>query len=316
MTPWPRKARLKHHLGRNSAETNRCFAERRFASVERGRVVNLCNQSVTTSSQFGPASTPARRETMSFGSQRTVEPGPPVAAPSALQTTWRRIRGRIFSGLLLVAPIFITLWLVHWLYTALAAYAIDPLARLVILKFQRGQADESLPVWFETYAAPIIAVVIVLFLLYCLGFLIHSRLHRFIDRILLRIPVISGVYDGFQKVIQVLDKKEGQQRPQRVVLVPFPHPGMKLPAFVTGSCRDIATRKVILCVYVPTTPVPTSGYFLMVPEDDVTELNWTTDQVLQSIISAGLTAPTEVSYFKSGAAADPGAGERAAIEMR
>jgi uncharacterized membrane protein len=57
-------------------------------------------------------------------------------------------------------------------------------------------------------------------------------------------------------------------------------------------------------VYVPTTPVPTSGYFLLVPEEEVTELNWTSEQALQAVISAGLTAPPEVGYFRAGPAAE------------
>jgi uncharacterized membrane protein len=93
--------------------------------------------------------------------------------------------------------------------------------------------------------------------------------------------------------------KPGTHRPQRVVLIAFPHPGMRVPAFVTATCRDLETQKPLLCVYVPTTPVPTSGYFLLVPEEDVTELNWSPDQALQAIISAGLTAPPEVRYFKA-----------------
>jgi uncharacterized membrane protein len=84
-----------------------------------------------------------------------------------------------------------------------------------------------------------------------------------------------------------------------MVLVKFPHPGTKLPAFVTGMCRDQETQKNLLCVYIPTTPVPTSGFFLLVPEDEVTELNWDAEQTLQAIISGGLTAPPEVSYFST-----------------
>jgi uncharacterized membrane protein len=113
------------------------------------------------------------------------------------------------------------------------------------------------------------------------------------------------VYNGVRQVFEALERQPGRQRPQRAVLVAFPHPGMRVPAFVTGSCRDVETQKVILCVYVPTTPVPTSGYFLLVPEDEVTELSWTPEQSLQAIISAGLTAPPEVIYFKS--EADPAA---------
>jgi uncharacterized membrane protein len=102
-----------------------------------------------------------------------------------------------------------------------------------------------------------------------------------------------------RQVFGVLEMQPGKQRAQRLVLVEFPHPGMKVPAFVTSTCRDIETQKVILCVYVPTTPVPTSGYFLLVPEVDVTELNWGTEQSLQAIISAGFTAPPEVSYYST-----------------
>jgi uncharacterized membrane protein len=57
-------------------------------------------------------------------------------------------------------------------------------------------------------------------------------------------------------------------------------------------------------VYVPTTPVPTSGFFLLVPEEDVTELNWSSEEALQAIISGGLTAPPEVSFFKTKNEAD------------
>jgi uncharacterized membrane protein len=200
---------------------------------------------------------------------------------------------------LLVLPILITLWVIHWLYSTLEAYLIDPLAQLVLWKVRRGQPDTELPYWFETYAAPPIAVLIALVLLYCLGFLVHSRLRRAIDWVLLRVPGVSVVYNGVRQVFQSLAVPPGRQRPQRVVLVAFPHPGTKVPAFVTATCRDIDTQKILLCVYIPTTPVPTSGYLLLVPEEDVTELTWTPEQTLQTVISGGLTAPPEVRYFKA-----------------
>ena len=203
---------------------------------------------------------------------------------------------------MLVLPILITLWVIHWLYSALATYVIDPLAQLVLWKVREGQPEAEVPSWFEKYAAPLIALLIVLVLLYCLGFFVRSRLRRVIDWFLLRLPVISVVYNGVRKVIEALERQPGRQRPQRAVLVAFPHPGMRVPAFVTGSCRDVETQKVILCVYVPTTPVPTSGYFLLVPEDEVTELNWSPEQAVQTIISGGLTAPPEVRYYKPGSA--------------
>jgi uncharacterized membrane protein len=233
----------------------------------------------------------------------TVFPGPPAdPAPSAARRVWHGVRARILGGLLLVLPILITLWVIHWLYSVLESYVIDPLAQLVLWQVRQHQPQTELPFWFEKYGAPLIALLLALLLLYFLGFFVRSRLRRAVDWVLLRLPVVSVVYNGVRKVIQTLESQPGKQRPQRVVLVAFPHPGMRVPAFVTGTCRDAETHKVILCVYVPTTPVPTSGYFLLVPEDEVTELDWTPEQSLQAIISAGLTAPPQVRYFKAGTA--------------
>jgi uncharacterized membrane protein len=201
---------------------------------------------------------------------------------------------------MLVLPILITLWFIYWSYLVLEKYIIDPLALLVLWKAQGSQPDAELPFWFERYVAPLIGILIALLLLYCLGFFVHTRLRRVIDWILLRVPAVSVVYNGVRQVFQTLEKQRGQQqRQQRVVLIAFPHPGMRVPAFVTGTCRDIDTQKVLLCVYVPTTPVPTSGYFLLVPEEEVTEPSWSPEQALQTIISGGLTVPPEVRYYKS-----------------
>ena len=219
-----------------------------------------------------------------------------VSTVSPSPSFWRGIQGRMIGGLLLILPILITLWVIHWLYASLDKYVIDPIALLVLWKVNRGQPNAELPFWFETYAAPVIAIAIVLVLLYALGFLAHTRLRQFIDSVLMRLPVISVVYNGVQNVFQTLDKQRGKHTQQRMVLVAFPNSGMRTIAFVTGTCRDVETQKLIYCVYVPTTPVPTSGYFLLVPEEEVTPLSWTSEQALQAIISGGLTAPAELRY--------------------
>jgi uncharacterized membrane protein len=212
---------------------------------------------------------------------------------------WSAIRGRILAGILLILPILITFWAIYSLYSALEKYVIGPLGQLILWKARWVQEDAALPYWFETYAAPLLALVSALLLVYGLGFLAHSRLRRAIEWFLSRLPVVSLVYNAVGNVFQALERQRGQERPQRVVLVPFPHPGTRTLAFVTSTCRDEETGKIILCVYVPTTPVPTSGYFLLVPEEEATELSWTSEQGFQTIISGGLTAPPVVRYFQT-----------------
>jgi uncharacterized membrane protein len=209
----------------------------------------------------------------------------------------RGVRDRILGGLLLALPLLLTIWVIGWLYSILEQKVIDPLVGLLLWKLKWTTSSTDLPYWFETYAAPVIAIVIALALLYCLDLLADTGLHRSVSWTLRRVPLFSHIYNPIQQVFQSLEQGADKPVAKRMVLVTFPHPGIKLPAFVTGSCRDLDTQKVILCLYVPTTPVPTSGFFLLVPEEEVTELNWNTEQTLQAVMSGGISCPREVSYF-------------------
>jgi uncharacterized membrane protein len=230
------------------------------------------------------------------------------SVPAPARKRRRSIRDRIIGGLLLAMPLLLTIWVFVWLYSILAEKVIDPLAGLLLWKLKWTTSSTELPYWFETYAAPVIAILVALVLLYCLDLLADTRLRRGVDWALKRMPLFSLIYNPIQQVFQSLEKGPEQPRAQRMVLVTFPHPGVKLPAFVTGVCRDVNTQRTVLCVYVPTTPVPTSGFFLLVPEEEVTELNWNTEQTLQAVMSGGLTCPREVSYFsfKARPNGDPG----------
>jgi len=228
-------------------------------------------------------------------------PGPLM---SAVHRVGRNIRDRILGGLILILPILITFWVIRWLYLILEEKIIDPLAAVVLWKLNWTTSGAELPYWFEKYVAPVIAIILALILLYVLDLFADTRLSRGFGWVLTRLPVISQIYNPVRKMLQALEKQPGKPSMQRLVLVKFPHPGIKLPAFVTASCRDVETQKVLLCVYVPTTPVPTSGFFLIVPEEEVTELNWSSEQTLEAIMSGGLTAPPEISYFTARAAAN------------
>ncbi|MBP87782.1 MAG: hypothetical protein CMJ64_13845 [Planctomycetaceae bacterium] len=203
-----------------------------------------------------------------------------------------RIRNRIFEGLLVILPIAITWWIVAWLYNTLRGLFLNHVIAWVVEHY----AWQDSP-FFERFLAPAIAMVIVLCGLWVLGIFFHSRVHRILDWILLHVPVVTTIYAAVRKVVAAIGPKQESPKFKRVVLVPFPHPGMKVPAFVTASCKDVETGKTILCVYVPTTPIPTSGYMLMLPEEDVIELSWSLDDTLQAIVSGGITVPERVEFF-------------------
>jgi uncharacterized membrane protein len=213
------------------------------------------------------------------------------------------IKTRIISGLFLALPITITISIIYWLFTTLQAFLLDPIAHLVVLLIgNRAGAGGAppLPYWWERYISPLIAIGLVLVLLYFLGYFARSRVARLLDWLMLRVPGVTVIYSAVRNVILSMETQRQSRMPYRMVLVPFPHPGMKALAMVTKELRDADTQKTILCVYVMTAVVPPAGFTLFVPEEEVVDVDWTTNETFQVILSGGMTAPGLIRYHTGG----------------
>ncbi|MHB8570991.1 MAG: DUF502 domain-containing protein, partial [Metallibacterium sp.] len=143
--------------------------------------------------------------------------------------------------------------------------------------------------WINT----VLALIATLLLLYFVGWLasrvLGRRLLAGFDALMVRIPMVRTIYDGTKKLTAMMQKKPSGT--QRVVLVEFPHPGMRTIGFVTSTMREQETGREMVAVFVPTTPNPTGGYLEIVPLDCVTPTDWTVDQAMAFIISGGAAAP-------------------------
>ncbi len=209
----------------------------------------------------------------------------------------RLIRNRVIAGLFVILPLFITFFVIKWLYDLLYKVAIGPITKVLISRWF-GADHQDLPFVVEQVAVPFVALALVACLLYIVGMFFNSRLHRFVNWFLNNVPGVNMIYSIVNNVFDAVQRSQfGADEFKRVVLVEFPHPGMKAPAFVTSETKDLTTGQNILCVYVPTTPVPTSGYMLMVPESSVVPLDWDLQETLQAIVSGGITAPKQVRYY-------------------
>jgi uncharacterized membrane protein len=224
-------------------------------------------------------------------------PAPPTKR--GLGAALAHLRARIIAGLLLVLPFVVTFWIVYWLYTTLDLYVISPVSQLVVRASRNTAAVGSRVDVVLEYVAPLVGLALVGLFLYFLGFVARSRVISLFDTFLLRVPIVTSIYSAASRMFQSLGGAGDMSRFKRVVLVSFPHLGMRVPAFVTSSCRDLATGRTILCVYVPTTPLPTSGYMLLVPEEEVTDLDWSLEETIQAVVSFGLTAPEDVRYYST-----------------
>ncbi len=190
----------------------------------------------------------------------------------------------LITGLLIWIPLVITIWVLHFLV---------------------GTMDQSLqllpPTWQPEALIgtriPGIGAILTILIVFLTGVLasniLGQRLVMLWEAILRRIPVVNSIYVGVKQVSDTLFKPGGEAF-RKAVLVEWPREGMWTIAFLTGvPGGDVAhhLRGDYVSVYVPTTPNPTGGYFVMLPREDVIELDMSVDTALKYIISMGVAAP-------------------------
>ena len=143
----------------------------------------------------------------------------------------------------------------------------------------------------------VVAVVAVLLIVLVTGMavtnLFGKQLMRLGERVLEKIPFVRGIYGAVKQVTETLFSNSGQSF-RKVVLVPYPHPASWSLAFLTGEGTGEIRRKTgreLINVFIPTTPNPTSGFFLMFPREDVIELDMSVDDGLKMLLSVGVVQP-------------------------
>jgi uncharacterized membrane protein len=188
------------------------------------------------------------------------------------------------TGLLIWVPLGITVWVLELLVTTMDQ------SLLLLPAPLRPEA------WLGI-SLPGLGAVLTLLVIFVTGVLaaniIGQRLIRFWEGVLGRIPVVKSIYYSVKQVSDTLFSSSGEAF-RKALLVQYPRQGSWTIAFLTGQPGgDVVNhlRGEYVSVYVPTTPNPTSGFFLMMPRNDVIELDMSVDEALKYIISMGVVAP-------------------------
>jgi uncharacterized membrane protein len=205
------------------------------------------------------------------------------------------LRKYLLTGVLVWLPLAVTTWLLLWLVDVL-----DTIWRLVLTAL--GAVLPSSTVLIESLRnVPGLGVVLVVSVLFITGALVSNVAGRWwfrqMDRLFTHIPIVKSVYASVKKVSDTLFSSNGQAF-RKALLIQYPRAGCWTIAFQTGvPGGEMAEhlRGDWLSVYVPTTPNPTSGFFLMLPRTEVVELRMGVDEALTYVISIGSLAPTPVA---------------------
>ena len=195
------------------------------------------------------------------------------------------LRRYFITGLLIWIPLVITLWVLKVIF--------DTLDASLLLLPDSFQTEHWLGVHIPGMGAVLTVVVVFLTGIFATNFF-GAQLVQLWHGVLHRIPVVNSIYSSVKQISDTLFSSSGQAF-RKALLVQWPHQGMWTIAFLTGTPGGDVVQYVpedCVSVYVPTTPNPTGGYFVIVRRDQVIELDMSIDQALKYIISMGVVPPT------------------------
>lgn len=194
------------------------------------------------------------------------------------------IKSIFFTGLAVVIPLGLTIYIFIFL--------INTMDRLFMIMPEKFHPSELVGVHI-----PGLGIIVTLLLIFIIGLITRSylgdKIVRFSEGVLDRIPLVRSVFHALKQVVNsILGDKSSSFR--QVVLLEFPRLGIYSIAFVTGVRNgevELKTGKKCISVFVPTTPNPTTGFFMMVPEAELKPLDMTVEEAFVLIMSVGIVTP-------------------------
>lgn len=198
-----------------------------------------------------------------------------------------KLRTYFFAGILVTAPIAITIYLA-WIFI-----------NFVDTRVGRAIPDHYNPETYLPFATPGLGLLIVFVVLTVIGWLAASFLgrffHRLIDRVLAHVPVVRNVYGTVKQIFEtILAQRSGAFR--EAVLVEYPRRGIWAIGFITGRTEGEVqniTEEETVNIFLPTTPNPTSGFLLFVPKKELVRLNMSVEEAIKMVISGGIVTPPD-----------------------
>ncbi|MEM9266299.1 MAG: DUF502 domain-containing protein [Cyanobacteria bacterium P01_F01_bin.13] len=211
------------------------------------------------------------------------------------------VKNDLIAGLLVIIPLATTIWLTitvaSWVIRALTRVPkqLNPFVDLhpvLVALFNLGVG----------FAVPLLAILLI-------GLMARNIAGRWLldvgERILQSIPLAGSVYKTLKQLLETV-LKDTKSQFSRVVLVEYPRRGIWAIAFVTSSVTSMSPNSNMLSVFVPTTPNPTSGWYAVVPETDVVNLDISIEEAFKVLLSGGIVGPNLAESLVQQDALPPG----------
>ncbi len=196
-------------------------------------------------------------------------------------------RRKMIAGLLVVLPIYVTFFVIKFLFTMIGGILSPVVVRAV------GSIGFSPNSKIDEFIITSVAFILTFVALYSIGVITTNFLGRFVinffEKIVNNVPIIKNVYTSSKKLLEILSLPTTQSF-KRVVIVEYPRVGMKAFAFVTGSLKTKSGEE-LSSIFIPTTPNPTSGFLIYLPDKDIEETDLSIEEGMKLIVSGGILIP-------------------------
>jgi len=203
------------------------------------------------------------------------------------------VRRRLVAGILVILPIYVTYFVIKFLIGLLGGI-LSPVVEKILELLEVSPPSNTV----EEFVVTTIALILALSVLYFTGLfaanLAGKFLINFYEAILNKMPIVKNIYASSKQLIHLVGLPS-REAFKRVVIVEYPRAGMKAIAFVTGSIKSNDGTE-LTSIFIPTTPIPTSGFLLYLPESDIVETYMTIEEGMKLVFSGGILAP-EVFEF-------------------
>ena len=211
------------------------------------------------------------------------------------KSLFARWRANFVTGLAIVLPAVISIAVVVWLFGTVANIT-DTLLIFVSKRITHPSGPAGPGTGPMYWYWSLFALLLAVFLISAAGALARNYLGKkmieWVDTVLLRVPLLNKIYGALKQVNEAFSGNKTSFK--TVVLIEFPRAGQYSIGFLTSEQHEevqVKTKEKVVCIFVPTTPNPTSGFLVLVPEDQVTKLNMSVADGIKYIISLGSIAP-------------------------
>jgi len=214
------------------------------------------------------------------------------------KSIFARWRASFFTGLAVALPALLTLAVVKWLFGTISSFTDTLLFFLPYVLapkavYENGQSGPMF--WHWSLLALLLAAVLISIVGVLARYYIGKRLIEWLDVAMMNVPIMNKFYGAIKQVNEAFSGNKNSFK--TVVLVEFPRAGMYSVGFITSEQHaevQQKTKENVVAVFIPTTPNPTSGFLVLVPEDKVTKLEMSVAEGIKYIVSLGSIAPEQL----------------------